>query len=188
MSKGMTIRDIAGLCPEEAVWKMLADVSGSLMNGGYDNDLSPDAVIIDGDSFMIRDSQCTCNEFLAAEHQDGPATEKEWVWSLGAMAYYAATGHTVFGGHGGSYQREHPLVSLPVLPKGMQALTMAVQKCLCYNPEDRIGLKELNGLALRELAECAKKKRRKVEPSKREETDREVNNIGEKWPEEMVEV
>ena len=137
----MTIHDIAGFCPEEAVWKLLADVSECLLNDGVGNGLSPDTVTIDGNTFMVNGTEEAENTFQAPEHKDGqPSDEKENVWSLGATAYYAATGHVVFGGHGGSYQKEHPLVTLPALPKGMQALTPLMQRCLCYLGDISIGI------------------------------------------------
>ena len=49
----MTIRDIAGFCPEEAVWKMMTDVSKCLLTDGFNHTLSPDSVVIVGDSFII---------------------------------------------------------------------------------------------------------------------------------------
>ena len=186
----MTIRDIAGFCPEEAIWKMIADVSECLLNDGVCNELSPDSVIIDGNSFMVNSTQDIEYEFHAPEHKDGHQSgEKENVWSLGAIAYYASTGHVIFGGHGGKYQKEHPLVSLPALPKGLQSLTPLLQKCLCYDSKERMGLKDLNDLARKGLEDCGKQRRKKTKSVKEEEKkEKGVNYTGEKWPEEMIEV
>ena len=186
----MTIRDIAGFCPEEAVWKMITDVSECQLNDGVGNDLSPDSVMVDGNSFMVDRIPDVENEFLAPEHKDGQhSNEKETVWSLGAIAYYAATGHVVFGGYGSSYQKEHPSVALPVLPKGVQVLTPVLQKCLCYDSNERIGLKDLHDLARKGLEECAKLRRMKTKSIKADEKkENEVKYTGEKWPEEMVEI
>ena len=190
MSKQMTIRDIAGFCPEEAIWKMIADVSECLLNEGVGNGLSPDSVMIDGNSFMVNSTRIIENEFHAPEYKDGQQSdEKEEVWSLGAIAYFASTGHIVFGGHGGKYQKEHPLVSLPALPKGLQSLTPLLQKCLCYDSNKRIGLKVLNELAQKGLEECGKQKRKKTMSAKEEEKkENSVKYTGEKWPEEMIEL
>ena len=189
----MTIHDIAGFCPEEAVWKLLADVSECLLNDGVGNGLSPGVVTIDGNTFMVNGTEEAENTFQAPEHKDGqPSDEKENVWSLGATAYYAATGHVVFGGHGGSYQKEHPLVTLPALPKGMQALTPLMQRCLCYDANERIGLKALNDLARKGFEECGKLgrtfrgKRREERGERRENSAFPIKEErGEKWPEEM---
>lgn len=190
MSKQMTIRDIAGFCPEEAIWKMIADVSDCLLNDGVANGLSPDSIIIDGNSFMVNRIQDIENEFHAPEHKDGQQSEEEKVWSLGAIAYYASTGHIVFGGQGGKYQKEHPLVSLPALPKGLQSLTPLLQKCLCYDSNKRIGLKVLNEHARKGMEECGKHRRKKNMSDNNEEEKKEngVKYTGEKWPEEMVEL
>jgi hypothetical protein len=190
MKYKMTIRDIAGFCPEEAIWKMIADVSECLLNDGVGNGLSPNSVIVDGKSFMANRIQDTENEFYAPEHKDGQQSdEKEEVWSLGAIAYYASTGHVVFGGHGGKYQKEHPLVSLPALPKGLQSLTQLLQKCLCYDSNERIGLKDLNELAQKGLEECSKQSRKKTMAAKEQEKkENGVKHTGEKWPEEMIEL
>lgn len=189
MKSKMTIRDIAGFCPEEAVWKMMADVSTCLMKENAACCLSPDSVMIDGDMFMIEVGEESAGTFLAPEHADGQnPDDKETVWALGAVAYFAATGHVVFGGYGGRYQKEHPSVQLPVLPKGMGALTTVLQKCLCYKPEERIGLREVNALSMNGLADCKKQQRKKVIAENIHEQRKEVKYAGEKWPEEMTEV
>lgn len=186
----MTIRDIAGFCPEEAIWKMIADVSECLLNDGVGNGLSPDSVIVAGNAFMVNRIQDIDNEYHAPEHEDGQQPdEKEEVWSLGAIAYYASTGHVVFGGRGGRYQKEHSLVSLPALPKGLQSLTPLLQKCLCFDSNERIGLKDLNDLAQKGLDECGKKRRKKNMSDKEEEKkENGVKYTGERWPEEMIEL
>lgn len=187
MNKQMTIRDVAGYCPEEAVWKMIADVSSLLVSEKYDNNLSPSSIMIDGNSFLIRKAQIEY-VFLAPENNNQTENEKELVWSLGAIAFYAATGHVVFGGQGSSYQREHPSVALPSLPKKWQTMTPVLQKCLSYNPDERIGLKELNEIAQKGLLECNKQIRLKQNITKQKEIKKEFKYSDESWPEEMVEI
>ena len=104
----MTIRDIAGFCPEEAIWKMMVDVSSFLQKDETSIFLTPDSVTVDGSTFIVESNHEMSSEFNAPEYQDSQKPdEKQMVWSLGAVAYYMATGHIVFGGHGGSYQKEH---------------------------------------------------------------------------------
>ncbi len=190
----LTLRDIAGFCPEEAVWKMLADVSRFVQKEGTSCTLTPDTIVIDGDSFMVIPS-------ANAESTCETTSQKALVWSLGAVAYFTATGHVVFGGHGESYQQEHPSVPLPVLPKDFQALTPVLQKCLCYLPDDRMSMEELMNLSQKGLEACAKRQRTPFTSSflrpigsKRPKTERggEVSPIGEgmegAWPEEMIEL
>ena len=185
----MTIRDIAGFCPEEAIWKMIVDVSDFLMNDDISDGLSPDSVMVDGFSFMVNCIQEPSNEFSAPEHKYGQLSdEKEKVWSLGAIAYFASTGHIIFGGYGGRYQEEHPSVALPALPKGLHSLTPVLQKCLCYDSKERLGICDLNDLARIGLKECRKQMRKKNKPAKEEIKEKEVKCTGEKWPEKMIEV
>jgi len=150
--------------------------------------MTPESIMIDGDAFMVGTEQEIENEFMAPEHIEGCRNEtSQMVWSLGALAYYMATGHIIFGGHGGYYQKEHPTVPLPILPKGLQALSSVMQKCLNYDPNDRVCLKELNELSHQGLLACKKRQREKsVLTAKGQKTGGKYN--GDKWPEEMTEV
>lgn len=184
----MTIRDIAGFCPEKAIWKMMADVSSYLTNEDVVYYFSPDSITIDGEMFMVENGACMQNEFVAPECIEGGKTgTKQMVWSLGSVAYFAATGHIIFGGHGSIYQKDNPSVPLPVLPKNYQALTAVLHKCICYNPDKRISMAEVNDLAQQGLASCEKHKREKREVEEKE-IESIKKSIGEKWPEDMVEI
>ena len=186
MSEKMTIGDIAGFCPEEAVWKMMADVSACLLEENAAGFLTPDSILIGGDAFFFETGHAVVSEFLAPEQEEGAATDRQqWVWSLGAVAFYAATGHVVFGGHGGSYQRRHPSVSLPVLPKGMQNLTPVLQRCLCRNPEERIALAELRELSLSGWRQCKTQQRMRTDVAPKNQSEGAEQN-GDKWPEKMI--
>lgn len=178
----MTIRDIAGFCPEEAVWKMMADVSGFLHKEKEGYLLSADTIMVDGEQFLVTGAKNT-------------TTEEEMVWSLGALAYYVATGHDIFGGHGHSYQQEHPQVALPMLQKSFHALTPIIHRCLCANPSDRISMSELELLARKGLATCAQRQRQEIketEDSAACRKDKRIPQSGscgnEKWPEKMIEI
>lgn len=186
MSERMTIRDIAGFCPEEAVWKMMADVTTFIIKEKTCCILTPDSIIVDGKAFIVDSKAETVNEFLAPEHNGQEFDTKQMAWSLGALTYYLVTGHVIFGGHGSSYQKLHPSVSLPVLPKNLQTLTPVIQKCLCYNDCERISLEELNKMSLKGLADCEIKERDKLISPISE--NKIVKNPGEKWPEEMIEI
>ena len=189
MSSQMTIRDIAGFCPEEAVWKMIADVSECLLKDDIGHGISPNSVLVDGNTFTLNATQHTETEFNAPEHHESrQPDEKEKVWALGAIAYYASTGHFIFGGHGGRYQKEHPSVPLPALPKGLQSLTQVLQKCLCYDSMERIGLKDLSTLARKALEKCGEQRRKKAKTAQEDRKENNFNYTGEQWPEEMIEV
>ena len=188
MTGSMTIRDIAGFCPEEAVWKMMADVSDYLLKESNDCIITPDSIVIDGNTFIMETGSEPIKEFLAPEQTDTNRSGiSQMVWSIGAVAYYAATGHVVFGGHGSNYQKEHMSVALPILPKILQALTPVIQGCLCAVPEKRYSMKELHDLSLKGLASCKNQQRMKTEETKDEQKKNTII-ADDKWPEEMIEL
>lgn len=170
MSNELTLRDIAGFCPEEAIWKMLADVSDFLLKEDCGYQISTDTIAVTGNQFMVTGEK-------------NQASREEMVWTLGATAFYAATGHPVFGGHGYSYQQEHPHVALPVLQKSFQALTPVIHQCLCIDAADRISMEQLRRFAEKGLTACSQRQRVKSDPVK--ELIKENSHHGEKWPEEM---
>ena len=168
----MTIQDIAGFCPEGAIWKMLADVSTFLLNEESGYQLNTDTIMVEGNQFMVMGAKDCC-------------TKADMVWELGGIAYYAATGHVVFGGHGKCYQQNHPKVTLPVMPKSLQALTPVVSACLQYDTANRISMEELCKLSKKGHAECLQRQRTKVAYAGK--TANMHQRQGEKWPEEMKE-
>lgn len=167
----MKLQDIAGFCPEEAIWRMLADVSRFVISDGGGYTLDANTVAVDGSHFMV-----------TAENDGTQAADM--VWALGALAYYAATGHEVFGGHGAAYQQEHPSVALPSMPKTFQALTAIVHACLCYDTSQRTTLQALSEAAQKGLDACAAQQRSKDDANVSKSTPK-ANGTIEKWPEEM---
>lgn len=184
--KRITLRDIAGFCPEEAVWKMMADVTLFLVKDNPQDNISPEAIIVDGNKFILEVGHVAEIEFLAPELEfnqiSGPPQN---VWTLGALAYYLVTGHIIFGGHGGIYQKKHASVALPIMPKGFHALTSVLHKCLCPYPEERISLEELSNLVQKGLTTCEKQERMRIAKN-----NIEIKNKyhGDRWPEKMIEI
>ena len=168
----LTIRDIAGFCPETAVWKMLIDVSGILIKEDQGYQISADTIVVDGDAFFVTGEKNNSNML-------------DMVWELGAIAYYTATGHIVFGGHGGEYQQAHPHVTLPMLPKSFMTLTPIIHRCLCYDKSCRINMEDLSRMAEEGLTACLHRKREKSQKTDKpyEKNSKQL----EKWPEEMKE-
>lgn len=188
MSKKLTIQDIAGFCPEDAIWKMLNDVSSFLIKDDKGCFLSPNSIIIDGNSFIVETCAEVANEYFAPEQEVSQMPKAmQTVWSLGSVAYYMATGHVIFGGYGSYYQKEHPTVPLPSLPKGLQKLNSVLQKCLSYAPDERLSIKELNEVSLQEFVSC-KKRERKLSKIYLDTKSKEILSINDKWPEEMIEI
>lgn len=186
MNKRITLRDIAGYCPEDAIWKMVADLGQNIKNN-HNCPSSPDGVIVDDLSFLIDETVTIQEEFLAPEITDGTTQGiKQEIWTLGALIYYASSGRILFGGHGGTYQKSHPNVLLPALRKDHQPLTALMQQCLKNEPEDRIDINRLVTEAHKGLENCLKMTRGHKEIAK--ETSAAIfKNQKENWPEEMKE-
>lgn len=186
MSERITISDIAGFCPEEAVWKLLADVSQAAIEGATCT-LTPSSVVCDGDSFIIEKSQ-DAGGFSAPEVQEHTAVgEAQMVWSLGALAYFSATGRQLFGGRGSAYQREHPSVALPGMPKGFQRTASLVRACLDFNPEKRPCMKDICEHAQKGQDSC-KTQDFEHKGTKPFNLKSPSDTLGDKWPEKMIEV
>ena len=147
MTEKIRIRDIAGFCPEEAVWKMMIDISHLISDVKMVTQPNPDSILVDGDAFIIDTDIDEIDAFLAPEQYDVDKKDiKQAVWALGATAYFMATGHVIFGGFGGKYQKNHPNVPLPNMPKTLHSLTPVIHKCITCVPSERISLEdEYNG-------------------------------------------
>lgn len=186
MNRRITLKDIAGYCPEEAIWKMAIDLGQSIKDNGY-CPLSPEGVIVDDTSFLTDENAATQAQFLAPECSDGASySPAQQIWTLGALIYYASSGRTLFGGYGGAYQKNHPHVLLPTLRKDHQPLTPLVQQCLAFDPSSRIGIDSMIAEARKGLENCRSTRR----PSSRkayETLPSTSRQITENWPEEMKE-
>ena len=122
MNKPITLTDIAGYCTEDAIWKMVVDLAQSIKDNNH-CPLSPDEIIIDDKSFLTGEKSDKKLHMLAPEYSNGkPYGPSQQVWTLGALIYYASSGRTLFGGHGGAYQKEHPNVLLPSLRKSPMSI------------------------------------------------------------------
>ncbi len=184
----MTIHAIAGFCNERTLWKLLVDLSSALLDESSKarKAITPEMVMIDGEDFLLIDEvpKHPSVEFYPPEGIENAGIEG-LVWSLGAIVSYVSSGHFVFGGRGGSYQRSHPKVALPTLKKDHEALTALVKKCLCCSPSQRISLGELHATALRGLEANAQKKRSKCASGLNEGTGTS-ETTDDIWPDTMT--
>ncbi len=203
-NKILTLHSIAGYAMEIAIWKMLRDICKIVeVKGqrskviGENSCLSPGAIQIDGEEFRIIDVPLTSEElekFLAPETGEKSLdSEAALVWCIGALACYMSSGHYVFGGRGGEYQRRHPAVGLPVLRKEHEALTNIVHRCMQYHPTERISLSELKMLSepgyqrcLEESAHCTFQMDGAAREYENENMQEQgMRNSSPFWPEEM---
>ena len=186
MNEKIRLRDIAGFCPEEAVWKMMADISNLISDDKMLTQPNPDSILVDGDSFIIDSGTVEIDAFLAPEQYDVNKKDiKQKVWALGATAYFMATGHTMFGGFGGKYQNSHPNVPLPNMPKPLHLLTPVIHKCITCIPSERISPEELKLLATKGLENCSRQHRGKIANVNNFTVTKNGNE--DKWPEKMIE-
>ena len=185
----ISLQQIAGFCPEEAIWKMLVDVSGILLKDGPRNVnwLHPISIVVDGDTFLVGENNSGNTEFCAPEYKEQqPLSEEQAVWTLGALIYYVSSRHIIFGGRGGEYQQKRPNVSLPALQKTHQALTPLMHQSLCYTAKDRISLQKFNEMAQRGLKTCMNRKREKDSCEQMLYKTESSQEHG--WPEKMIEL
>ena len=184
----MNLHAIAGFCSEEALWKMLKDMTSALLDqpDGKRAVLMPEKVIVDGDRFLLSKeaTQHPATEFYPPEgiKDSGDAGI---VWSLGALTCYASSGHYVFGGRGGVYQQSNPKTELPTLRKEHSALTAVIRQCLCYSPSQRISLRALHAAAVAGCQQSEQRARVLLATEKRDGGGcPDVEDDG--WPERMT--
>ena len=184
MTDKTTIRSIAGYSNEQALWTLLADMTATTAGqSGQWIVPSPETVIVDGDHFLLDATHEPTAEFFPPEGIS-PFEEQGFVWSLGALVCYASSGHYVFGGHGGTYQKRHPKTALPTLRKEHSALTAVVKRCLCYTPAQRISVCELHDIAVDSLTRNTQKSRvKRIVPTGAESSQSAYAD--DVWPETM---
>lgn len=183
----MTLYSLAGFCNESVLWKLLADLSSALLDKPVQDRevLIPEKVIIDGDNFMLSQGKSLdpAPEFCPPEGIENYGDEGV-VWSLGALVCFASSGHYVFGGRGGVYQRSNPNVELPTLRKEHSALTPIVKRCLCYAAPQRISLTQLHSAAVKGFE--VKEQKARVIRKKESSEDFVLSEImDDVWPEKM---
>jgi len=188
MNEMNTLNSVAGFCNEEALWKLLVDLTSEQVVGNPPNWVVPvpAIVLVDGDDFRIETNSPheKVTEFYPPEGIENYG-ESGYVWSLGALVCYASSGHYVFGGRGGAYQHGKPDAELPTLRKEHSALTPIVKRCLCYAPSQRISLQELGDIAVKGLESNSQKSRVKLssKPGKSKGT---LECADSTWPEGMT--
>ena len=188
MTKEMTIHSIAGYCSEKALWKLLVDLITDALSNESERwrVLTPDHVIVDGEDFHV-DSHISSEpltEFIPPEGIEN-CGESGYIWSLGALVCYASSGHYIFGGRGGAYQRNKPQVELPTLRKEHSNLDVIIKRCLCYTSSQRITLNELLELAQKGLESNNQKNRVKQSKGSEMANVSSSYNTNESWPEKM---
>ena len=187
MTDKISIQSIAGYCHEKALWKLLVDLTSDTPDDKFREwkVITPDIVLMDGETFCIDDDiqEKQTTEFFPPEGISNYG-ESGYAWSLGALVCYVSSGHYIFGGRGGIYQRSHPKAELPTLRKEHSALDPLIKRCLCFSPSQRISLLELHALATKGLESTVRKARHKIIIQSIEgNTSQYVSD--DSWPEKM---
>jgi serine/threonine protein kinase len=136
----VTAGQLAGLCPERAVWRFFAD----MVKGGAPAPLDPDCVRMDPSGHFRQEGKGKDPRFLAPSSSDGA------IWSLGAIAYYLLMGTPVFGGRGHDLQKASTVI--PSIPprRCSRELDGLIRRCLEYDLGKRPSLEEIAEAASRE--------------------------------------
>ena len=189
MEETLHASDLAGHCNELTAWRILRDVSGTLLT---DTSLpvSPYLIEINDDgSFSLAQASepADIGGFAAPEQAKGTASEASAVWSLAASLFYVVMGCQVMNGKGGGAQHENS--KLPYMRSALPLLSETVQQCLQYHPELRPSLREINALAARQYDQCNEiiKKGPKIQEKKHQQGASEATSGMDLvfWPEVM---
>lgn len=189
MEETLHASDLAGHCNELTAWRILRDVSATLLTNAS-LPVSPYLMEIDDDgAFSIAQTSepVDVGGFAAPEQAKGAHTEASAVWSLAASLFYIVMGCQVMNGKGGVAQHESS--KLPYMRSALPLLSETVQQCLQFHPELRPSMREINELAERQFNLCNEniKKGPKIQ-EKKSQQDASGNTSGmdlDFWPEVM---
>lgn len=154
MEETLHASDLAGHCNELTAWRILRDVSDTLLTN-TSLPVSPYLIEINDDGgFSITQTTGPTDTggFAAPEQVKGTATEASAVWSLAASVFYIVMGCQVMNGKGGTAQ--HETSKLPYMRSALPLLSETIQQCLQFHPELRPSLREINTLATRQFDLC----------------------------------
>lgn len=183
---------IAGYCSEKEVWRFVRDVSEALMyihsKGIIHKDLKPSNVIIADNSYILSDfdmeGDLTSCAFTPPEwsKECDKITSKSDIWSLGASVYNLLNGSFVFGGRGSFLQKENTKKPSLRKDKYSEHISMLVDKCLNFNPEDRPTAKQVYLIAQEMLDKRIKNAKNRIIMKNKQI----CNKYDDIWPEEML--
>lgn len=192
MEKELTLKDVAGYATERVVWQMMLNLSANWRHGNLCG-LMPDDVKVKDEGLFLnadcldKDKNKTFGLFDAPEMFGVPEInfnqEKAEVWTLGALAFYALMGISVFEGKGGKTQTCDTEVPRISSAHANGSLSSLIFRCLNYSPSVRPSMNEVYNIAKKEIMALPSI------PSKRL-----TNTSGKSymaslvkfWPEEMV--
>lgn len=184
MDRNISLKDIAGLSTERAVWQLILDLSGYCGRDGLRN-VDPESILVRGDRYEIMDPAGGKSAAAFAAPEMGierDRTEAEEIWTIGALAFYAITGVHVFEGKGGSTQTGSTRVPRISSAHAGRDLSELIHECLSYSPSLRPDKAKLRAMAEKCLFVQPVPRKRLTNHAGKKYT----NSITKFWPEEMV--
>lgn len=184
MDSNISLKDIAGLTTERAVWQLMLDLSEYCRSGSL-KDVAPDTIVVNGSLYEIKDKagKDVAAPFAAPETAtDNNYTEESEVWTIGAMAFYAITGVHVFEGKGGSTQTPATRVPRISSTHAGRNLSALIHSCLNHSPGCRPGMDKIRETARKSLSVQSVPRKRLANHTGKKYT----NSLTKFWPDEMV--
>ena len=130
----LTLKDIAGLATEKTVWQLLLNLSADF-NKCVPNGIAPDCIAIGGKEFLLKDN-CSAKDAMAftapevLSNQSEAISEASYIWTIGALAFYAITGTYIFEGKGGETQTKDTEVPRLGSAHASYELSEMIRRCL----------------------------------------------------------
>ena len=195
---GRSLDNLSGYFPEEKAWELLCEISSALEylheEGWCHGDVKPSNVLWNNRAFLLADFGA-CHRFLEKPAREDVSsfkflapeksrTDKSDIWSMGATVFNLIMGSSVFGGLGGSAQRENSPV--PYMRRSMPALSELVCRCLSYHPESRPTASEIRIIAQKALSDYRTRKKKRPVRNRVEVVSED--SYGAFWPEVMKNV
>ena len=178
--------ELAGYCNELTAWRILRDISASLLKQA--GAVSPALIMVRDDGFELErvEGAVDIGGFEAPEVKGDAHNEASAVWSLAASVFYLVMGCQIMNGKGGKGQ--HATSKVPYMRSELAKMSELVQQCLQYRPELRPSAKKVNKIATEQYKICAEivsrgPKFRKKTGATDEKTS--INNELAFWPEPM---
>lgn len=165
------LTEIAGYMTEEATWELLDFLSKKEGNGVLQR-MSPRDVGIMNDEFCLLDK----------EKQASRVDEADYVWHIGALAFYALMGVQIFGGQGAEKQTGEMEVPYVGSSHCSSSLSQLIHQCLLFESSQRPKLAEIREYVLKnKCIKCSPKKKMVTSKGKIYR-----DSLVSFWPEEMT--
>lgn len=186
MKKDITLKDIAGFTTERTVWQLMLNLSESC-NHGKLKGISPEQIAVYYKGFQLLNdtSAGTSKAFAAPETFDIHSVrnhEASWVWTIGALSFYAIMGTDIFEGKGGETQTKDTDIPRISSVHASQELSSLIRQCLDYSQENRPSLIEIQEKAQKTLSVPIVPRKRLTSQTGKSY----ARSLVKFWPEEMV--